>query len=98
MNKEEFINKIKQIDLNAEQLKIAVIKKYCIANNKVNIGDVVSDSSDTIKVEKIGFYLTTGEPCCIYTGQKLKKDGTPTKKAELVRVYQSNMKSHAPSN
>jgi len=98
MNRDQFINEIKQIDLNTEKLKIEVIKKYCLANNPVKIGDVVTDLSDTIKVEKIGFYLTTMEPCCIYTGQKLKKDGTPTKKIETIRVYQSNMKSHTPSN
>jgi len=96
MTKDEYINEIKQIDLNAEKLKIEVIKKYCLANNPVKTGDVVSDSSDTIKVKKIGFYLTINDPCCTYSGPRVKKDGTPFKDDAHFRVYQSNIKSHTP--
>lgn len=65
--------------------------KYASSNNTVNHGDIVTDHVGSVRVEKILVY-GRDEPCCVYRGIELKKNGEPTKRATKRDVYQTNLK------
>jgi hypothetical protein len=94
MNIEDFKMGITQINNVADFKKKALAREYALANNPVKIGDVVSDSSTTIKVEEIRVLIDWSKPSCFYIGAELKKDGTPKKGAVKNSVYQCNIKSN----
>lgn len=92
MSIEEFKAKIKEIDEEAEHKKRVLIKQYCFENARFKVGDVVEDHIGKVQVEKILSFMSFSEPCPVYRGRTLRKDGTPTKKVETRDVYQSNVK------
>ena len=59
----------------------------------VKIGDIVTDHTGSVKVERITFYRGFNDslPVCVYHGIELKKDLTPTKKGDKREVYQNNI-------
>ena len=93
MKKQELDAKLKELETQyiaqCQLLKIA----FCKANNPYKVGDIFTDSIGSIRIEKIGFYLSdlTGHTCA-YTGVILKKDGKETKNREQRTAYQSNEK------
>lgn len=95
MDKTEF-KKQKQIlkdicDKGFRELK----EKYALANNNVKIGDIISDGTISIKVEKIQVVQSSfgnEYPECRYSGKKVKKDGSFFKDGSNDSIYQSNMK------
>lgn len=76
-----------------ENKKKELIRRYIDANNPVTIGDKVTGHSRTLIVNKISYSLWR-DPCAIYYGVELKKDGTPCKKQQGIAVYQSNLVKH----
>lgn len=95
MTKEEFKAKIKAIQDNAESARRMAAVEYARLNNPVVVGDVVSDHSDTIRVENMQPYWMASEvPCMRYTGTILLKSGKPNKLGKKATVYQSGMSNH----
>ena len=92
MSIEEFKAKIKEIDEEAERKKRVLVKQYCLANSRFKVGDIVEDHIGKVLVENILTWWSLSDPCPVYRGRTLKKDGTPTKKVETRDVYQSNIK------
>ena len=64
---------------------------YCNYNNPYKVGDVFTDHIGSIIIESISDHFT-GNPCCVYYGVELKKDGTPRKDGSKRHAYQSNEK------
>jgi hypothetical protein len=96
MTKEELKKEVNEIDLKCEEEKREVRKKYALANNVVKIGDIVKDHSKLLKVESIKVHVSLDNPCCIYWGYVLNKDGWTYKKkkgASKIKdaIYQCNM-------
>jgi len=90
MDIEKYKKTIAQIDSDAEGKKRAVSREYAMSNNPVKVGDVVSDHSQKIRVERIGVYHSD-VPMCLYKGQLLTKAGKPFKNGNSGTVYQRNM-------
>lgn len=90
MDLEQYKSKIKQIDQKAILRKRHVAKEFALANNKISIGDIISDHIGKIKVIEINIHFSN-PPQCIYVGLELKKDGTVTKREKIRNVYQSNL-------
>lgn len=70
-------------------------KEYALSNNSVKIGDIIQGNRYYIKVEKIivkkiptSYYLTE----CLYSGKKLKKDGSFFKNDLEGFIYQTDLK------
>lgn len=77
-------------EFNTERKKLAV--RYAQANNHYKIGDIISDNSNTIKIEKISFdWGFNNNPSCIYSGVILKKDLTPNKLNKKTSIHQINI-------
>lgn len=82
--------KLIEIDEEAKKKKIEVLRQYCDANNHYKTGDRFTDHISTIIIEKIGYHLSTDNPCCVYSGTNLTKLGTVNKKEPYRSAYQSN--------
>lgn len=65
---------------------------FALSNNKVKVGDIVTDHKGSILVTKIYVDLTFGFPCMKYYGRVLEKDETPTEKEMFRSIHQSNLK------
>ena len=89
----EYLNLRQAIRERAKSEEKELARKYAYANNKIKVGDIVTDHIGSIKVEKIlwGFASFKDKPLCIYRGIELKKDKTPTKRGNKRDVYQSNL-------
>jgi hypothetical protein len=92
-NKENYEKQIAEIEKEAAERKTALVILYASENNPYKIGDVVSDHSGSIIIEKITatVYWTTKFPCCSYWGLELKKDGTLRKDKSKRSVHQLNI-------
>ena len=91
MTKQEYLNEVKELDIeHAKKLKALQIK-CANENNDVKVGDKFTDHCGTILVEKISVFISYCEtPSCVYYGLELKRDGTPTKKGTRRDAYQMN--------
>ena len=90
MNQEEYLEKVKKLELEIEDKKIELMKEFVKANNPYKIGDKVTDHIGSIIIEKIGILYGDSFPCAVYFGLELKKDGTPTKKGLRRQILQKN--------
>lgn len=98
MKIDELESELLEIENQAKKLRTEAIKKYCFANNKVKIGDIVQSNNggEIIRVEKIKFsegFLRLS-PECVYEGLRLKKDFTPRLDGKKDTVFQSRMLRH----
>lgn len=92
MTKEELNTKIKAIELQANRQKHFAYKQYATENAKYKVGDVVSDSQDTILVESINFDVFNGNVSIFYWGPRLTKKGQPYKGGGKRAVFESAIK------
>lgn len=93
MTKEEYQDRIKQIDVKYKTEKANLATLYAKSNIPHKVGDVVEDHIGKLKIERISFiWMSDDELDYLYFGLELKKDGTPCKKQTGRSVYQSNIK------
>lgn len=97
-NETEYKKEFKAIEDEAEKKRQDLYRAYAASQRVCLVGDIVTDSQGSIKVEKFGTYLDVNRiPMPTYIGIELKKDLTPTKKGEKRTVYQTNIMSYEPS-
>lgn len=93
MTQEELKEKIAAIDRLAATQKKAAFFEYVRTNAKHKIGDIVSDSSQTIRVEKIKFSVYGRNDVSIYYyGPMLTKKGEPRKDGQKCAVWEERIK------
>ncbi len=98
MELSEYKQKMKELE---ETLEIAkknhdIAKKnlaieYARANDPNKVGDIVTDGTIIIKIEKRITSLNYEKPESVYEGFTLKKDLTPTKVKKEHRIHQRNV-------
>lgn len=89
MTQEELKERLAMIDRQSALQKKAAYYEYVAANAKYKIGDIVSDNSDTIRVEKIAFNINgPGEVSIYYWGPALTKTGEPYKDGRKRAVFE----------
>lgn len=92
MEVEEYKEKLKQIRDEALQKEKDLNREFAKSNRKYSIGDIISDSGCTIKIEKYGIDFDSSRlPVIYYLGTLLKKDLTPMKKPTTRSVWPSNI-------
>ena len=95
MTKEFFNERMKEIKAKFELEKDHLYINFANANNPYKVGDIVTDHTGSIKIEKIKTYFDGyTEPCCVYTGVEYTKKGEPNKKGNKRSVYQRNIKTN----
>lgn len=94
MTKDEFDKAIAEIELEAKEKKQVVYIDYAVKNKTNSIGDIISDHSCTILIDKLNvkFNLLSKYPEMVYYGKKLRKDNTPYKNGDREVIWQSNIK------
>lgn len=90
MTHDEYLLEVKAIEQEKYEALHDLMKRFVVSNNPHVMGDIVSDGTDTIAIEKITYYAGN-KPCAVYYGTCLKKDGTPRKDGKKAKVYQSNL-------
>lgn len=96
MKLEEYKNRLKLIEIEANNKKKSLAKKYCLANNTVIIGDTIEDHIGKIIVDKINFQIgLNGVPYCVYFGIEITKKGEPFKNNRKRYVHQTNLTATA---
>ena len=73
-----------------------LLVEFIESNNPHKIGDVVSDDNGSILIQDILMDRCSGsqakQPCAVYCGIILNKNGKPNKKGETRRIWQNKMK------
>jgi hypothetical protein len=91
MTIQDLQQKLKELRQEHELKQKEIMRQYCDSNNPYQIGDKFTDHIGSIIVEKIRYsYTVTGEPCCVYFGTELKKDGTLKKNDVKRQAWQPN--------
>lgn len=90
MNKADLKAEFARIEAKAKADQVVAIRDYCLLNNPYKVGDIFEDSTGKIVIEKINTYCSKDNPCCVYYGLMLKRDGSLTKKMERRDAYQCN--------
>lgn len=94
MTKEEFDNRLNELQHEFDKSKKELLLDFAISNNTIAVGDVVCDHIGCGKVEtlqvtmNLPFKYSEMRYWCV----ELKKDGTPKKNGASRWVYQSNIK------
>ena len=92
----ELGNKIHALEARIGETKSNLCCEFALEHSIANVGDFVTDSTVTIKVEKISWYDSSYteivEPSCIYEGPCYTKKGKPYVSGEWRNVYQKNIK------
>lgn len=90
MDKQRLLIELVAIEKEYESAKKCIIRQYCNTNNPYKVGDIFTDHIGSVKIESIGYYYHKNEPCCIYIGPELKKNGEPRKDGSIRQAWQSN--------
>jgi len=90
MTEQEYLDEIKIIERKAKNDKYEAAVRYVFSNQSNKIGDVVSCSSFTIKVDSLeaGFSFGANIPECKYYGECLTKKGQPRKDGQRGTIGQ----------
>lgn len=92
MTKQELDARIDAIERKAYNEKQSAYRQYVAENAKYKIGDIVTDGTDTIRVEQVSFSVYR-EISIFYFGVALTKKGVPRKNREWRAVYESRIKN-----
>lgn len=93
MTKQEFDSRLKELQLEFDKKKKALLIDFALSHNTITIGDIVKDNLGCAEVIKLGIHICyDGYSAMRYNCIELKKDGTPKKKETMRWVYQSNIK------
>lgn len=87
---EDYKSRLRQLAIDYEKAKQNLAREYALANNPYKVGDIFTDHIGSIAIERIGVYLSSDAPHCVYNGLELKKDGTSTKRGNKRDAHQSN--------
>lgn len=92
MDEQEYMDKLREICLEYDTKKKALVKEFALSNNQVKAGDVVKDKLGAIEVTAVSIgWTSAGLPCCVYLGKILTKKGVPNKRGETRAIYQGNV-------
>lgn len=97
MKKEEYQERLKDIETEYRHKKHDLAKKFAFSNTDVVEGDIVKDNSGAIIVDQIKFTIGhTREklPECIFYGYELTKKMKPRKDNSRGFVCQCNIIEH----
>ena len=87
MTREELDERIREIGQEANRQKDLAYKQYVADNAKYKVGDIISDSSDTIRIESIRYSIYR-DISIFYWGVLLTKKGVPRKDGEKRAIYE----------
>ena len=95
MTKEEYKQKLGEIEIEYKNKKDALGREFAMSNNPYKLGDILQDRYQIIQIEKIKWdwiYGAINTSECIYYGTQLTKKLNPKMKQDMNPcMYQSNV-------
>lgn len=92
MTPEIYKKRIDEIEADSKLKKRAVLKEFVDANNPYKLGDVITDTVGSIKIESINYSHNLDlNPCAVFYGSELRKDGKPKVSGDKRFIWQSNI-------
>ena len=92
MTKSEYATALKDLEKEYRERQNRIHIEYAMSNNPYNVGDVLTDGFNTIKVIKIRVSAFGSVPQCVYEGVRLTKKFAPYKTGETASIYQERAK------
>lgn len=86
MTKEEMKARIAEIERECIERKKSVYQLYAETGGKFKCGDMVSDGSMSILVDRVSFSFMAGD--IVYYGPVLTKKGVPRKDGERMHIFE----------
>lgn len=78
-----------KIQMEFDEKTRVLNRKFVLENKKFKVGDIIKDSSASIKITNINYSLLGSNiPLIRYKGRLLKKDLTPTKKEIFETIFE----------
>ena len=87
MEKEVYLNTLKEIESDYRSKIINLNVEYALSNAKFKVGDTIKDERWALTIDKITTYKGYDLPVPVYHGFELKKDLTPKKNGYRVSIY-----------
>lgn len=92
MDLEEYRNALKSLEDYVKKAKAKISFEYATSNNPYKLGDIITDGSNRIKIEKADVRISTsGIPTCVFRGPLVKKDGEQYQNGKWEEVWQTNI-------
>lgn len=93
MKKEEFDNRLKELNLEFDKKKKALFVQFALSNNTITVGDIVKDHTGCAEVIKLSVHCDPNSYSFMkYNCIELTKDYKHKKKEKMRWIYQSNIK------
>lgn len=90
MTEEQYHQRLKEIESDANFRKTELYREYGISQVRFKTGDIIRSEIATILIDKISVSKGFGLPEPVYIGFQLKKDLTPRKDRNRVSIYGNN--------
>lgn len=96
--KEDYRERLDELKDEYKKKRKALYKEFALANNPVKVGDIIEDNHKIIKVESIGYSISseTFHPTCCYQGSELNKDRVTLKSSMKGIIWQEDIVRHYP--
>lgn len=85
MTKEEYRKRLSELKEEFEKKTKELAKEYALSNNPYKVGDIIKDSYQIIKVDRVSVLLpsiTSDYPQCVFYGTQLTSKLVPKKKQD----------------
>lgn len=92
MNRQEYKDKIKELETKLKEDKISLALQFCRENKKFNKGDIIENSIGRIKIDKITADTSGNDIEVVYSGVIINKDGTFSKKGVRHSIWENSIK------
>ena len=93
MEEQEYKDRLKRLEKEFENNKIALIKEYAVSNNPYRVGDTIEDHNGKGEIVSwqayIGFMKNL--PSLVYTCKNFTKSGSISKREPKRNIYQGNI-------
>jgi len=84
---EKLNQRLKEIEDLANRQKKEAYIEYINRVKKADVGDIITDDTDIIQVDKINYSLRYGGVTMFYTGVKLSKKLVPYKNGDVGSIF-----------
>jgi len=93
MTRQEYEEERSRLECEHGAAIAALECRFAFENSLLKVGGIATDHIGSVRVDKIRYSKSSlGIPVCVYYGQVLKKDLTPTQKIQVRGVWQGNPK------
>lgn len=97
MTKEEYLSAKAKLNKEFEERHKDLDMEFALSNNDVEVGDIVADKNNAIRVENISVFRSVYQlPYVYFIGTRLTKKLKPFKSGEKISIF--NVEKHIRKN